>query len=278
MIGELDCFVPRNDKSPDRVTIPQNHRNRRDSPMLDPQLIAAAIGIKPTQVSATVELLDAGNTIPFIARYRKEMTGGLDEEQLRQVESAVEKRRALGERSATILASIEEQGKLTDELRAKIAAAANLTELEDLYAPYKPKRRTRASIARERGLQPLADLILQQAKGADPLEQAAAYITDEGETAEEALAGARDIVAETIADHAPVRQGVREKALHFGVLHAEKIPEAADEKSVYSLYYAYESRVDRLRPHQVLALNRGGGGEGLKIHVTVAESDWQPLF
>lgn len=246
--------------------------------MLDPQLIAAAIGIKPTQVSATVELLDAGNTIPFIARYRKEMTGGLDEEQLRQVESAVEKRRALDERSATILASIEEQGKLTDELRAKIAAAANLTELEDLYAPYKPKRRTRASIARERGLQPLADLILQQAKGADPLEQAAAYITDEVETAEEALAGARDIVAETIADHAPVRQGVREKALHFGVLHAEKIPEAADEKSVYSLYYAYESRVDRLRPHQVLALNRGESEKVLKIHVTVAESDWQPVI
>ena len=139
--------------------------------MLDPQLIAAAIAIKPTQVTAVIELLDAGNTIPFIARYRKEMTGGLDEEQLRQVESAVEKRRALDERSATILASIEEQGKLTDELRVQIAAAASLTELEDLYAPYKPKRRTRASIARERGLQPLADLILQQVREpGDPLE------------------------------------------------------------------------------------------------------------
>ncbi|MRR52816.1 MAG: RNA-binding transcriptional accessory protein, partial [Rhodocyclaceae bacterium] len=218
---------------------PQHHTNQ-GSLMLDPQLIAAAIAIKPTQVTAVVELLDAGNTIPFIARYRKEMTGGLDEEQLRQVESAVEKRRALDERSATILASIEEQGKLTDELRAQIAVAASLTELEDLYAPYKPKRRTRASIARERGLQPLADLILQQTRDAgDPLQLAAAYLTDEVESAEEALAGARDIVAETIADHAPVRQGVREKALHFGVLHAIKIPEAADEKSVYSLYYAY---------------------------------------
>src|SRR3989304_4754953 len=214
MIGELDCFVPRNDKSPDRVTIPQNHRNRRDSPMLDPQLIAAAIGIKPTQVSATVELLDAGNTIPFIARYRKEMTGGLDEEQLRQVESAVEKRRALDERSATILASSEKQGKLTAELRAKIAAAAIR----------------------------------------------------------------RVIVAGAIAYRPPVRQGVRDKSLHFGVLHAEKIPEAADEKSVYSLYYAYESRVDRLRPPQVLALNSGESEQGLKIHVTVAESDWQPVL
>jgi len=116
--------------------------------MLDLQIIAAAIAIKPTQVSAALELLDAGNTIPFIARYRKEATGGLDEEQLRQVESAVEKRRALDDRSATVLASIEEQGKLTEELRAKILAAASLTELEDLYAPYKPKRRTRASIAR----------------------------------------------------------------------------------------------------------------------------------
>jgi len=246
--------------------------------MLDPQLIAAAINIKPTQVNATIELLDAGNTIPFIARYRKEMTGGLDEEQLRQVESAVEKRRALDERTITILASIEEQGKLTDELRAQIAAAATLTELEDLYAPYKPKRRTRASIARERGLQPLADLILQQPASGNPLELAAAYITDEVETVEEALAGARDIVAETIADHAPVRQGVRQKALHFGMLHSEKIPEAADEKSVYSLYYAYESRVDRLRPHQVLALNRGESEKVLKIHITVTEADWQPVI
>src|SRR3989304_7552510 len=183
MIGEVDCFVPRNDKFPARVTIPQNHRNRRDSPMLDPQRIAAAIGIKPTQVSATVELLDAGNTIPFIARYRKQMTGGLDEEQLRQGESAVEKRAALDEGRATILASIEEQGKLTDELRTKISAAATLTELEDLYAPYKPKRRTRASIAREHGLQPLADLILQQPRDAgDPLDLAAAPLNEAVDT------------------------------------------------------------------------------------------------
>ena len=120
---------------------------------------------------------------------------------------------------------------------------------------------------------------MQQARDAgDPLELAAAYLTDEVESAEDALAGARDIVAETIADHAPVRQGVREKALHFGVLHAEKIPEAADEKSVYSLYYAYELRVDRLRPHQVLALNRGESEKVLKIHVEVAEADWQPVI
>ncbi len=247
--------------------------------MLDPQTIAAAINVKPIQVSTAIELLDAGNTIPFIARYRKEMTGGLDEEQLRQVESAVEKRRALDERTATILASIEEQGKLTDELREKIAAAATLTELEDLYAPYKPKRRTRASIARERGLQPLADFILQQPPGGEPPEEiAAAYLNEDVLTAEDALAGARDIVAEVIADDAAIRQGVRHKALRFGVLHAEKITDAADVKSVYSLYYAYESRVDHLRPHQVLALNRGEKEKVLKIHVTVAESDWQPVI
>ncbi|MHB0988791.1 MAG: Tex family protein [Bellilinea sp.] len=247
--------------------------------MLDPQLIAAAINIKPTQVSAAIELLDGGNTIPFIARYRKEMTGGLDEEQLRQVESAVEKRRALDERSATVLASIEEQGKLTDELRAKISAAATLTELEDLYAPYKPKRRTRASIAREHGLQPLADLILQQPRDAgDPLDLAATYLNEEVETPEDALAGARDIAAETIAENAAVRQGVREKALRFGLLHAEKIADGIDEKSVYSLYYAHEARVDHLRPHQILALNRGESEKVLKIHVNVAESDWQPVI
>lgn len=247
--------------------------------MLDPQLIAAAINIKPAQVTATVELLDAGNTIPFIARYRKEMTGGLDEEQLRQVESAVEKRRALDERGATVLASIEEQGKLTDELRAQITAAATLTELEDLYAPYRPKRRTRASIAREHGLQPLADLILAQPREpVDPLSLAAAYINEDVATAEDALAGARDIAAETIADHAPVRQGVREKALRFGVLHAAKIAEAADEKAVYQLYYAFESRADRLRPHQVLALNRGESEKVLKIQLAVAENDWRPVI
>jgi len=247
--------------------------------MLDLQIIAAAIAIKPTQVSAALELLDAGNTIPFIARYRKEATGGLDEEQLRQVESAVEKRRALDERSATVLASIEEQGKLTDELRAKILAAASLTELEDLYAPYKPKRRTRASIARERGLQPLADMILQQVLGGEtPEVLAAAYLTDEVVTVEDALSGARDIVAETIAEDAAVRQGVREKALHFSLLKTEKAADVRDEKSVYSLYYEFESRVDRLRPHQVLALNRGESEKVLKIHVETAENDWQPVL
>src|SRR5512142_3299512 len=129
--------------------------------------IAKLLGLRAQQVAAAIELLDEGNTIPFIARYRKEATGTLDEEQLRQIETALERARALDERRATVLASIEEQGKLTDELRKTIQAAETMTALEDLYQPYKPKRRTRASIARERGLQPLADLILQQARSSE---------------------------------------------------------------------------------------------------------------
>src|SRR5512133_3632632 len=137
------------------------------------ETIAKSLNIRKDQVTASIELLDAGNTIPFIARYRKEATGTLDEEQLRQVETALERNRALDERRATVLASIEEQGKLTDELRQQILAAETMTALEDLYQPYKPKRRTRASIAKEKGLQPLADLILQQARTNQSLEQLA---------------------------------------------------------------------------------------------------------
>src|SRR5919199_1847843 len=141
--------------------------------VLYPQPIAAALKVRPEQAAATIELLEADNTVPFIARYRKERTGGLDEEQIRQVNALLESQRALDERRATIVASIEEQGKLTPELHQQLLAAETRTALEDLYQPYKPKRRTRASIAREKGLQPLADLILQQARTAQTLDQIA---------------------------------------------------------------------------------------------------------
>ncbi len=240
------------------------------------QKVAEQLNIRPTQVEAAIELLDEGNTIPFIARYRKERTGTLDEEQLRQVQSLVERMRAVDERRASILASIEEQGKLTDELREQINAADTLTGLEDLYAPYKPKRRTRASIAREKGLQPLADLILQQVRdGSAPEAAAQTYINEQVATAEEALAGARDIVAETIADNAEVRHQTREKAMQFGVVTSEKIEDAQDERKVYETYYAFDFRVDKLRPHQVLACNRGESEKVLRIKLLVDERDWQ---
>jgi protein Tex len=238
--------------------------------------IAAQLNLRATQVAATIELLDSGNTIPFIARYRKEVTGTLDEEQLRAIESALDSLRKLDERRATILASIEEQGKMTPELEAQLLAAGTMTALEDLYQPYRPKRRTRASIAREKGLQPLADQILAQPLMHETPEQLAApFLTDDVLSVDEALAGARDIVAETVSDHADVRRVTREKALKFGQLRAGKIEDAEDEKGVFALYYDFTFRLDRIRPHQVLALNRGEAQKVLRIAIDVPERDWR---
>ena len=237
--------------------------------------IAAELGVRPEQVAAAVSLLDDGNTIPFIARYRKEATGTLDEEQLRHVAEQIERLRALDERRAAVLASVEEQGKLTAELRAQIDAAANMTVLEDLYAPYRPKRRTRASIAREKGLGPLADLILAQSRTRQTAAQLAeAYISEAAPTVEDALAGARDIVAETISDHAAVRGRLRQRAMQVGVLRAGRIEDAADERGVYALYYEFEMPLPRLRPHQVLAINRGEEEKVLRVGVEVPEAEW----
>ncbi|RPJ51806.1 MAG: RNA-binding transcriptional accessory protein, partial [Chloroflexi bacterium] len=240
------------------------------------ETIAKQLNLRTIQVAAAIELLDEGNTIPFIARYRKEATGTLDEEQLRQVETTLDRLRALEERRATVLASIEEQGKLTGELRQKIQAAETMTALEDLYQPYKPKRRTRASIAREKGLQGLADLILQQERTRETPERLAdGYLNDQVQTVEDALAGARDIAAETISDHPEVRRVTREKAMQWGSLSAEKITDAEDPRRVFELYYAFDFRVDRVRPHQVLAINRGEEEKVLRVKVAVTERDWQ---
>lgn len=240
------------------------------------ETIAKFINVKPSQVDATIRLLDEGNTVPFISRYRKEMTGTLDDEQVRIVADEVIRLRAIDDRRATVLASIEEQGKMTEELRSAITVADSMTALEDLYAPYKPKRRTRAMIARERGLQPLADLILKQAKDKRPLEQIASeFINEQVSTWQEAYDGARDIVAETISDNAEVRKSTREKALKFSKMVAEKITSAVDEKNVYESYYSFEGRVDRLQPHQILALNRGEKEGILKVRVEINERDWR---
>ncbi|MBU0704227.1 MAG: RNA-binding transcriptional accessory protein [Chloroflexi bacterium] len=238
--------------------------------------IATQLNLRPEQVTATIELLDAGNTLPFIARYRKEATGGLDEEQLRQLSALLARLRKLDERRQTIVATIEKQGQLTPELRQQLIEADTLAALEDLYRPYKPKRRTRASVAREKGLQGLADLILRQPCVERPVAQIAApFLTPDVPTVKDALAGARDIVAETISDHAEVRQATREKALQWGLLCATKIAEAEDPRATYQLYYDFELRVNRLRPHQILALNRGEAEKVLRVRVEVSEQDWQ---
>ena len=238
--------------------------------------ITRQLQIRADQAVASIELLEAGNTIPFIARYRKEATQNLDEEQLRQISELLEKLRSLDERRQTVLKTIEEQGKLTPDLYAQIEAAQTLTALEDLYQPYKPKRRTRASIARERGLQPLADSILRQAHTMQSLEQLALpYLNDEVSSVEEAWSGARDIVAEVISDHPEVRRLTREKAMQWGLLRSQKVDIAVDEKQIYALYYEFELRVDRLRHHQVLAINRGEAEKVLHVSVFVPERDWQ---
>ncbi len=239
-------------------------------------IIAKQLDVRSERVAAAIGLLDEGNTIPFIARYRKEATGTLDEEQLRQIESTLGRLRTLDERRASIIASIEEQGSMNDELRQKIFNAETLTALEDLYQPFRPKRRTRAGIAKEKGLKGLADLIIAQAKTKEgPEVLALGYLNEQVKTVEEALAGARDIVAEVISDHPEVRKLTREKAAQWGTLQSQKIDGAEDIKRVYELYYDLTFRVDRVRPHQVLAINRGEEEKVLRVKVELTERDWQ---
>ena len=244
--------------------------------MIMTDMIAADLKLQPARVAAAVELFDAGNTIPFVARYRKERTDGLDEEQLRAISAALAARRALDERRETIVAAITEQGKLTPALQARLLAAATRAELEDLYQPYKLKRRTRAGVARERGLQPLADLILAQPGVPQTLARLAEpYLTPDVPTVEDAFAGARDIVAEIVSDHPDVRSRTRERSLHWGALQSERIANADDARGVFQTYYDFAGRVDRLRPYQVLAINRGETEKVLRVRVAVPERDWQ---
>ena len=234
------------------------------------QIIAGELNIRAVQVSHTVELLDAGNTVPFIARYRKEVTGKLDEEQIRDVEERIHYLRMLEERRVTILSSIAEQKKLTPELEKKIREATKLQVLEDLYLPYRPKRRTRATIARERGLEPLADLMRDPAQtGGSPESLAAAFVDPEKDVAdvEAALAGARDIVAEGVSDSAEVREKVREYTRKHAMLVSVAKDSAA--QSDYEMYYDFREPVSKIVPHRILAINRGEREKILSVSVEV---------
>ncbi len=235
--------------------------------------IAGELKIKTWQVEAVVKLIDEGNTIPFIARYRKEQHGTLDDEQLRSLDERLTYLRNLEERKETVLASIEEQGKLTPELREQIAAAETQVVLEDLYRPYRPKRRTRATIAKEKGLEGLANIILLQMTGESLENEAAAYVDEEKgvATAEEAIQGAMDIIAESIADEADYRMEIRRRTAEKGILTSTaKNPE---EKSVYENYYDFESRISKLSGYQVLAINRGEKEKILTVKVEAPEED-----
>ena len=224
-------------------------------------LIASELKAQPHQVEAAAKLLDEGNTVPFIARYRKEATGSLEDEQLRELEERLAYLRGLVKRQEEVLAKIEEQGKLTDELRQSIEKTRKLQELEDLYLPYKQKKRTRAQIARERGLEPLANrMLLASDQQGSPEAIAATFCgEDKGvKTAEDALQGARDIVAETVMEEAKVRQSMREHIARTGSLQTELAKDAPEEsRQVFHMYESHEEPVHRLPPHRILAINRG---------------------
>ncbi len=234
--------------------------------------LAKELSLKVEQVKNTVELIDAGNTIPFIARYRKEVTGSLDDTVLRTLFDRLNYLRNLEKRKEEVKSSIEEQGKLTDDIVNALTAAQTLAEVEDIYRPYKPKRKTRASVAREKGLAPLAELITEQRPSYDKSfeEYAAEYINEEKEvmSAEQALTGALDIIAEDISDNADIRKRVRAATFSRGILVCKQDKE---EDSVYSMYYDYSESLSKIPHHRILAINRGEKEEFLKVTVQAPE-------
>lgn len=235
--------------------------------------LAQELGIKTGQAEAAVKLIDEGNTIPFIARYRKEVTGALNDEVLRNLYERLNYLRNLEEKKEQVIGSIEEQGKLTPELKKQILEAKTLVAVDDLYRPYRPKRRTRAIIAKERGLEPLANILSLQQTAKTMEEEAKAYINIEKdvETVEDALAGAMDIVAEAISDEAQYRQYIRDITMKKGVLSSEA--KDADEESVYEMYYGFSEPVAKLAGHRVLALNRGEKEKLLTVKIEAPQEE-----
>ena len=219
------------------------------------------LGVEKWQVEAAVKLIDEGNTIPFISRYRKEVTGSLNDEVLRNLDERLKYLRGLEEKKQQVLSSIEEQGKLTPELKAKIISAETMVAVDDLYRPYRQKRKTRASVAREKGLEGLARIILEQETKIPLAEEAEAYVHPDEEKDKavkdvaEALQGAKDIIAEEISDNADYRKYIREETFEQGIMTSTAKDEKAE--SVYEMYYAYEEPVKKVLGHRILALNRG---------------------
>lgn len=237
-------------------------------------IIAKELGVKPGQVEAAVTLLDEGNTVPFIARYRKEVTGELQDEQLRTVEERIKYLRNLEARRQEIINAITEQEKMTDELMASLMKAVKLQELEDLYLPYRPKKRTRAMIARERGLEPLADMILNDTvTSGNPLDIAKEYISEEVPTPEDAIQGASDIVAEIVSDSADFRATLRKRMWKEGFIQAELV-EDNEHKDQFLQYNEYAEPVRQMPSHRILAVNRGEKLGALKLALTVPDESY----
>ena len=233
--------------------------------------ISSELGIRKEQVESTIKLIDEGNTIPFIARYRKEVTGSLDDEDLRNLSERLEYLRNLEDRKKTILSSIEEQGKLTEELKKEIEVALTMVVLEDLYRPYKQKRRTRATIAKEKGLEGLANIIMLQMTDKPIEEEAKEYIDEEKEVLneEEAIAGALDIIAESVSDEADYRSYIRDLTYNKGyIISNVKVKET---ESVFEMYYDYREEIKKIPGHRILAINRGEKEKILTIKIEVPE-------
>ena len=237
------------------------------------QVITQELGVQKWQVEAAVKLIDEGNTIPFISRYRKEATGTLNDEQLRNLNERLTYLRNLEDKKNQVLSSIEDQGKLTEELKAQILAAQTLVVVEDLYRPYRPKRRTRATIAKEKGLEPLANIIMLQMTGKSIEEEAEAFVSEEKEVASvaDAIAGAKDIIAEHISDEADYRIHIRDLTAKKGTISS--VAKDPETQSVYEMYYEFEEPVKKLAGHRVLALNRGEKEKFLTIKVAAPEED-----
>ena len=235
------------------------------------KVISDELNIKLSQVEATVKLIDEGNTIPFIARYRKEVTGSLNDEVLRNLDERLKYLRNLEDRKSTVIASIEEQGKLTDELKKQIEEAATLVLVEDLYRPYKQKKRTRAIIAKEKGLEPLANIITLQMITKPVEEEATAYVSEEKGVADvkEAIAGALDIIAEAISDDADYRTYIRKTTFKEGMLTSTA--KDADAESVYEMYYDYTESIPKVAGHRTLAINRGEAEKILTVKIEAPE-------
>lgn len=237
-------------------------------------IIAKELGVKPGQVESAVTLLDEGNTVPFIARYRKEVTGELQDEQLRTIEERIKYLRNLEARRQEIINSITEQDKMTDELMASLMKAVKLQELEDLYLPYRPKKRTRAMIARERGLEPLADMILNDTvTSGNPLDIAKEYVSEEVPTPEDAIQGASDIVAEIVSDSADFRAALRKRMWKEGFIQAELV-EDNEHKDQFLQYNEYAEPVRQMPSHRILAVNRGEKLGAIKLALTVPDESY----
>lgn len=235
------------------------------------KLVQKSLTYKPAQINAVIKLMEEGNTVPFIARYRKEMTGSLDEVEIRDIEETFEYVTKLENRKEEIIRLIDEQGKLTDELRAAITKAEKHQALEDLYRPYKQKKRTKATIAKEKGLEPLADWLMSFPSNADPLKEAANYISEEKEveSAEAALLGAHEIIAEQISDEPSFREWIRNFTRKFGMIESRAKNAEADEKGVYEMYYEFNEMIGKVASHRILAFNRGEKEDILRVQVQV---------